>query len=124
MAKKKTKIGICSICGNGDELTREHIPPKGIFIPPRPTNTITVFSCKKCNHSTKLDDEYFRFWVAAGAYPLSKSGELWKDKVVGSSFKRSSALLKMIQDDHERLLEHHLKTPLITYDDKIAPDEL
>ena len=124
MAKKKTKFGICSICGNKDELTREHIPPKGIFLSPRPKNTITVFSCKKCNHDTKLDDEYFRFWVTAGAHPQSKLGEVWKDKVVGSSFRRSPALLKKIQDDHKRLIEHHSKTPLKTYDDNIVPDDL
>lgn len=100
MAKNKTKFGICSICGNNDELTREHIPPKGIFLVPRPKNTITVFSCKKCNHDTDLDDEYFRFWVTAGAHPQSKLSEVWKNKVVGSSFKRSPAFLKKIQNDH------------------------
>jgi hypothetical protein len=124
MANNKTKSGICSICGNNDELTREHIPPKGIFLAPRPKNTITVFSCKKCNHDTDLDDEYFRFRVTAGAHPQSKLSEVWKNKVVGSSFKRSPALLKKIQNDHKRLMEHHSKTPLKTYDDKIVSDEL
>jgi len=124
MKKKKTKTAVCSICGKEDELTREHIPPKGIFLKPRPKNTITVFSCEKCNHNTKLDDEYFRFWVTAGAHPQSKLGEVWKNKVVGSSFRRSPALLKKIQDDHKRLIEHHSKTPLKTYDDKIVPDDL
>lgn len=124
MAKKKTKFGICSICGKKDELTREHIPPKGIFLSPRPKNTITVFSCKKCNHDTKLDDEYFRFWVTAGAHPQSKLAEVWKNKVAGSSFRRSPALLKKIQNDHKRLIEQHSKTPLKTYDDEIVPDEL
>ena len=124
MKDKKNKLGICSICGKERELTREHIPPKGIFIKPRPKNTITVFSCKNCNQNTKLDDEYFRFWVAAGAHPNSKLGAVWKNKVVGSSFKRSPALLKKIQDDHRKLLNHHAKTPLKTYDNEIVPDEL
>ena len=52
----------------------------------------------------KLDDEYFRFWVTAGAHPNTKLSEVWKDKVVGSSFKRSPALLRKIQDDHKRLI--------------------
>ena len=124
MAKNKTKFGICSICGNNDELTREHIPPKGIFLAPRPQNTITVFSCKKCNHDTQRDDEYFRYWVTAGAQPQSKLSEVWKNKVVGSTFKRSPALLKKIQNDHKRLLEHHSKNPLKTYDGEIVSDEL
>jgi hypothetical protein len=124
MTKKKPKNGICSICGQEAELTREHIPPKGIFISPRPKNTITVFSCKKCNHDTELDDEYFRFWVTAGAHPNSKLAAVWKNKVVGSSFKRSPALLKKIQDDHKKLLDHHASTPLKTYENEIVPDEL
>lgn len=124
MAIKKTKFGICSICGNENELTREHIPPKGIFLKPRPKNTITVLSCKKCNDDTKLDDEYFRFWVTAGAHPQSKLKEVWKNKVVGSSFKRSPALLKKIQNDHNTLMEHHSKTPLKIYDNGIVSDEL
>ena len=124
MKKKRNNSGICSICGEEQELTREHIPPKGIFLKPRPKNTITVFSCEKCNNDTKLDDKYFRFWVTAGAHPNSKLGAVWKNKVVGSSFKRSPALLKKIRDDHKKLLEHNAKTPLKTYDDDIVPDEL
>lgn len=124
MTKKKTKIGTCALCGNEAELTREHIPPKGIFLKPRPKNTITVFSCEKCNQDTKLDDEYFRFWVTAGAHPNSKLSEVWKNKVVGSSFKRRPGLLRKIQDDHKRLLEHHAKNPLRTYDDEVVSDEL
>ena len=125
MTKKKSKFGICAICGNENKLTREHIPPKGIFLPPRPPNTITVFSCEKCNHDTKLDDEYFRFWVASGACsPKTQLGKLWEDKVVGSSFRRSPALFQKIQNDHDLLIQHHSKVPLITYDNKIFPDEL
>lgn len=124
MKKKQTKIGTCSICGKDAELTREHIPPKGLFINPRPKNTITVLSCKQCNNDTKLDDEYFRFWVTAGAHPDSKLSAVWKSKVVGSSFKRSPALLKKIQDDHKILLEQHANNPLKTYDNEIVPNEL
>jgi len=124
MKRKKTKIGICSICGCYSDLTIEHIPPKGIFLKPRPKNTITIFSCEKCNQNTKLDDEYFRFWVTAGAHPKTKLAELWSDKVVGSSFKRSPALLKRIQDDHKQLLEHRLEDSLRTYDGEIAKGEL
>lgn len=118
----KKKVGICSICGQGGELTREHIPPKGIFLKPRPKNTITVFSCKRCNHATKLDDEYFRFWVTAGAHPYSKLSAVWRDKVVGSSFKRSPALLKKIQNNHKKFLVHHASTPLKAYENENVPD--
>ncbi len=124
MKKKRNKVGVCSICGREKELTREHIPPKGIFLKPRPQNTITVFSCKRCNHDTKLDDEYFRFWVTAGAHPDSKLSAVWKNKVVGSSFKRSPAILKRFQNDHKKLLVHHASIPLKTYENENVPEHL
>ena len=122
--KKKPKIGICAICGSEAPLTKEHIPPKGIFLKPRPINTITIFTCEKCNQDTKLDDEYFRFWVAAVGEPDTKLGELWKKKVVGSSFERSPALLRKFQEDHLLLRKHHSVDALKTYDNKIVPEEL
>ncbi len=61
MEKKKPKIGVCSICGQEDELTREHIPPKGIFLSPRPVNTITVFRAKSATMILSLMMNIFVF---------------------------------------------------------------
>jgi hypothetical protein len=51
----------CAYCGAGGTLSRDHIPPKGIFPKPRPANLITVPACARCHsQQTSIDDEYFR----------------------------------------------------------------
>jgi hypothetical protein len=50
----------CVYCGKIGEISNDHIPPKNLFSSPRPSNLITVPSCKKCNQKASKDDEYFR----------------------------------------------------------------
>lgn len=55
----KSKVGECVYCGKQGPVTRDHVPPKGIFAKPRP-DLITVPSCKDCNQDASKDDQYFR----------------------------------------------------------------
>jgi 5-methylcytosine-specific restriction endonuclease McrA len=58
---KPVQMRECVYCGNNQELTRDHVPPKGIFSEPRPSDLITVPACPQChNAETSRDDEYFR----------------------------------------------------------------
>jgi hypothetical protein len=51
----------CAYCGAVGLVTRDHVPPQGIFSKPRPGNLITVPACKRCHSDeTSKDDEYFR----------------------------------------------------------------
>lgn len=50
----------CAYCGVIGIVTKDHVPPKGIFPKPRPVNLITVPACPKCHAQTSKDDEYFR----------------------------------------------------------------
>lgn len=50
---------ICAFCGSTGLLTRDHIPPKGLFPDPKPSNLITVKARTKCNNGSKKDDQYF-----------------------------------------------------------------
>ena len=63
----------CVYCGSRKRLTDDHIPPKGLFPKPRPSNLITVPCCRKCNESASKDDEYFRAMLSwenrAGEHP-------------------------------------------------------
>lgn len=58
--KRGRDLGICVICGSRKAVTRDHIPPKGIFCQPRPNNLITVPACKECNNGASDLDERFR----------------------------------------------------------------
>ena len=64
----------CFLCGATENLTRDHIPPKGLFPKPRPSNLYTVTCCEPCNNGASQEDEYFR--VAASclinAHPTGK----------------------------------------------------
>jgi hypothetical protein len=50
-------------CGKPSN-TRDHVPPKLLFPKPRPSNLISVPSCKTCNVGFSKDDEYIRIAVA------------------------------------------------------------
>ena len=50
----------CIYCGSYQDLTDDHIPPKALFPEPRPSNMLTVPSCRSCNESYSKDDEYIR----------------------------------------------------------------
>jgi hypothetical protein len=57
---KKSKLGTCCICGkSGVKVTADHVPPKTIFLKPRPENTITVKACNKCNNGASDHDQNF-----------------------------------------------------------------
>lgn len=62
--KSKYTIKFCIYCGTKNPETKDHVPPKGIFAPPRPNDLITVPCCKKCHKGTSIDDEYFRNMLA------------------------------------------------------------
>ena len=54
----------CIYCGSRPETTRDHVPPKSLFAPPRPNNLITVPCCIECRDGQSRDDEYFVHMLA------------------------------------------------------------
>jgi hypothetical protein len=67
----------CVFCG-AIATTRDHVPPKNLFLPPRPL-LITVPACETCNGSlSQLEDE-FRVFVSAKIGPDTPEWlEFWK----------------------------------------------
>jgi hypothetical protein len=123
MQRSRERIGTCPICSQGKLLSKDHVPPKGVFLPPRPTNTITVWTCQCCNQGTKLDDEYFRLYIASSADPGTEHYRLWKEKVVASTLRRSPKLHAALVEDMKVMLEHHRIDPLTTIDGRSLTDE-
>jgi hypothetical protein len=56
-------VGVCTYCGKTAPLTPDHVPPKNLFLSPRPSNLITVPSCEICNGGASKDDEYFKTMI-------------------------------------------------------------
>lgn len=48
----------CIFCGSTNDVTKDHVPPKGLF--PKGIQGVKVPSCRTCNGSMSADEEYFR----------------------------------------------------------------
>lgn len=60
MARKKPKPdGVCVYCGDVGKVTKDHVPPEGIYPDPKPTERIWVPACERCNKGFQPDDDYF-----------------------------------------------------------------
>jgi len=122
--RKKEHIGICPLCGMEKMLTKEHAVPKCLFRSPLPKNMITVYTCKECNKSYSVDEEYFRIFVLGGSCPGSKAFSLWFEKVEGSSLQRSPALRQKLIHDMDISKVHHRVQPLRFYSGEQVPDDI
>jgi hypothetical protein len=93
----------CYICGETQNLTKDHIPPKGFFPQDTRKDLITAPLCRDCHSPFTNMDEQMRVWISAGAYATSENAKwIWKNKVVKETFKRSSKLRKYIVEKHFR----------------------
>ncbi len=57
---RKRSQGICGLCGDRSEVTREHFVPQCLWPDLLPARTETIPACVRCNEGSNLDDEYFR----------------------------------------------------------------
>jgi hypothetical protein len=100
----------CYICGATQNLTKDHIPPKGFFPPDTRENLITAPLCCSCHSPFTNMDEQMRVWISAGAAATSENAKwIWKNKVVNKTFKRSPTLRKYIAEKHFRKMS--VETP-------------
>ena len=95
---KYSRIGddSCYLCGVA-ATTRDHIPPRGIFPKPWPSNLLTVPACATCNQSRSLDDEYFRVVVAAGSNDSPQSLDLLRQRILPKMRKRPGLILGLMK---------------------------
>jgi hypothetical protein len=118
------KKAACVLCGRFGPVTREHVPPRALFLKPRPQNTITVPLCEPCNGASKLDDEYFRLHVTMGAEPGTKLGRLWAEKVVAKTLQNSPKLKSMLAEEREKFAELYKGRTVRTADGQLVPEEM
>ena len=72
----------CVYCGSVDNITQDHIPPKSFFPIPRPSNLITVPSCRDCNQGYSKDEELFLATFMFTDAGVSDTGKrLWAEKM-------------------------------------------
>jgi hypothetical protein len=86
----------CYLCGSTEDITRDHIPPAGLFPPPLPSNLITVPCCRKCNESFSMTDEVVRLWFSTSVFASQQGKWIYKNKVLNSTLQRSPKLRQNI----------------------------
>ena len=94
----------CAYCSGAFE-TDDHVPPKGFFPKPRPSNLITVPSCDKCNSEFEIHDEYFQvlFNTRADVSSRFKDTGLFEKVLRGVSRPQASGLRKSLLDCMEKV---------------------
>jgi len=103
---KSKRVARCAYCGRSRLTTRDHVPPKGLFPPPRPPDLITVPICGRCNRGTPREDEYFRNMVAM--------------HVNAADHPAAQAVLPSIWRSLERPQARGLRTDLISHMQEVA----
>ena len=95
----------CAICGKIAEITKDHIPPKGIFPKPRPSNLITVPCCFECNNSASKYDELFRVYLSLHVGLESKERDkLFKNHVLPTVRHNNKLRKKLFKEAKRKLL--------------------
>ncbi len=76
---------ICYICGKPGAKTKDHIPPKNIYLKHLRSigdDLITVPAHEECNGKYSKDDEHFRFFLSIPGYWNSEHArELWDNEI-------------------------------------------
>lgn len=95
-------------------MTRDHIPPKGLFPRPRPSNLHTLPCCEPCNNRASADDEYFRLAVSSLINRNVAGSKSWQRTVESTLKKRRIG--KLIDELRESVKPVQISTPLGSVD--------
>jgi hypothetical protein len=73
---------LCVICGTKEATTVDHVPPKNLFVKPRPS-LITIPACFDCNNMASRFDEELMVYVSLQIGPeQNRTKKLWKTKAL------------------------------------------
>lgn len=98
--RKHNKQQLCVYCSKSEATTADHVPPKGFFPDPLPSDLVTVPSCRSCNNSFGKDEEYARNFFAAGwsGDETSVGYKVFTTKVMRSATRGTRKMLHMIRN--------------------------
>lgn len=93
--KRPKQLALCALCGERDAATKDHVPPRGIFCPPRPSNLIRVPACRPCDSGTSRLDERFRVYLGLHVSRNTASGARLYEEA-RRSLRHNQRLLKEV----------------------------
>jgi hypothetical protein len=91
----------CFLCGATEQITADHIPPKGFFPPEQRLKLITVPCCKSCNASFSKDDEAIRLWMSSTLGRSDAGDWIFNNKSIRTAEKSSAFREKMLSSMQE-----------------------
>ncbi len=92
----RQKPQVCVFCAESPAVTKDHVPPKGIFERPLPNDLITVPACKECNAGSSADDEEFRAMLGVRVGGWSPKGKAFWDKAALKTLRHNERLRREI----------------------------
>jgi hypothetical protein len=101
MMQNQRSERLCVYCG-APATSNDHVPPRGLFLPPLPSNLIAVPACVACNNGASVDDERFRNFVSltvGTGTPARRA--LWDNKALKSirrNRKEHRPLIRSMRD--------------------------
>lgn len=91
----------CTYCGENEPTTRDHVPSRVLLDKPYPDNLPVVPSCRKCNESFSMDEEYFVCLLECSRKGTTEIAEIGREKVKNILIRKEKL--------HERLISSMLK---------------
>ena len=90
----------CVYCG-ARATTRDHVPPRFLLETPLPDDLLTVPSCRDCNRSFSLDEQYLQVVLAKVGHVPQLMAKVEEGGVVDRALQRAPALDQRIVDSLE-----------------------
>ena len=93
------RVSLCIYCGLREGSTRDHVPPKCMFLSPMPNDIqmITVPCCEECRSRHQGDDAVARnFLISSAAAESRQASEDQIEKKRNRSLERDRTLLKQM----------------------------
>jgi hypothetical protein len=98
MADRNEEQSLCVYCGIVPATTMDHVVPKCLFVPPLPSDMVTVPACKGCNQKKALNDPFLRDLLVmdlqCADFPIAKG--LRTGKVMRAAKKNRSEVVRSI----------------------------
>ena len=88
--------GLCLYCGMPAD-SRDHVPPRCLLEKPYPNNLYTVGSCKKCNLSFAIDEEYFLAAMSHVGFTETLQKKVESGGKVDRALSRSAVFDRLIE---------------------------
>ncbi len=95
----ETQVTLCIYCGLREGSTRDHVPPKCMFVSPMPNDIqmITVPCCEECRGGHQGDDAVARnFLISSAAAETRQTSDDRIEKKRNRSLERDRTLLKQM----------------------------